>query len=221
MNSSPAEKKEDKECQSDTNVRKRLVEPADIKILYDMHVKSYINQFNNEPDFEGMALLCACWFGAPGEIAELAVLDPKLIAFLHASEPSKEGLMILIKEFLERGHVVRNTSKPDLPPLLHPPHAVIHSCEAWGATFGPEHGVKSYEEACDAFQASGLRIQDHPRRFELLMVNIYTEHEQFNSICPIRGEGEDRRMEYAPLDFTGTLRAGPMCMHEPMSHEAH
>lgn len=180
---------------------KREINGTDIEVIYRFTAETAVEIFNENQ--ECMPQLIAVTIAeVPGGVADIAIIDPRLVNSLQETEETKEALMTLIRLLLMRS----------APPLFkaadRQPDAVVHISEAWAlsTTTKRVHG----------------EIEDHPERSEVIVINVHTRERTYVGVCPIANDGTKRVATFAPI-FSGGKRTGRMIIHddERGSHATH
>lgn len=175
----------------------RPIKRQDLELLYDMHVKYYIEAFNESVNFPNVPFICACWFGGPGKPSEILALDMQFVKELHNEPDSISHVKCLIEAVLHHGQELLNMEKTGLPPRADPPDVVLHSSEAHTTTL-THKGMKK-EQVLEKLK--NFNPSDYEDRTEALVILLHTRDNVFFGMCPIKEIDGRRTMEYGPINF--------------------
>lgn len=126
---------------------------------------------------------------------EINALAPGWIKAWHEDEHGRDALIAFIRVSLTPlgGEMLRHMGI-----TARPPDVIVHIFQA--ATL-KVHVSDDQNPAADLMSATDghLRLQDHPQHTKAIVCTVHTREGSVGAVCPITGEGAERRATLGPI----------------------
>jgi len=188
---------------TNNRTRTRELVEDDIASLYQHFAAASIGIVNEGRECHSQLALVKMDDAEPGKLAHLGFIEPEVVNMLQQSSTTKDFLMLLISELLKGDKI-----SPSAPFV---PDAIVHVSEIWVV----QRKGRIPADLREAERQLGCECDDlseHPDRTEALVIAVHTKDRSFMGICPITGQGSERRAEFKPLHKGPTV--GRMTMHQ-------